>query len=82
MFHFTLPFIGRHKPAPLPHVEIRYVAATKHENDEARLRRDTVANDLRCAVDDLTPGQRARFRAFAVTTPLTDKQREQGRANQ
>lgn len=75
--NFHWPFF--HKPAPLPHVEIRYVAATKHENDEARLRRDTVANDLRCAVDDLTPGQRARFRAFAVTTPLTDKQREQGR---
>lgn len=79
MFHFTLPRFGRHKPAPLPHVEIRYVAATKHENDEARLRRETLANNLRCAVDDLDAGQRSRLRSIALTTPLTDKQREQGR---
>jgi len=51
MFHFTLPLFGRRKPAPLPHVEIRYIAATKHENGEARLRRETVANDLRCVWD-------------------------------
>lgn len=67
------------KPAPLPHVEIRYVAATKHENGEARLRRETVANNLRCAVDDLPPGRRSLLRSIALTTPLTDKQREQGR---
>lgn len=78
MFHFPLPFFGRREPSPLPHVEIRYVAATKSEDSEAKLRRQMVANDLRCAVDDLDADERARLRAIAVSVPLTDKQRGRG----
>lgn len=76
MFHFTLPFIGRRAPAPLPHVEVRYVAATKAESNEAKLRRETVANDLRCAVGDKDKEERKRLREIALTVPLTKRQRE------
>lgn len=78
MFHFHLPFIGRRTPAPPPHAEVRYVAATKAESSEAKLRRDMIANDLRCAIDDLGASERKRLRDLAATIPLTDKQRGRG----
>lgn len=66
------PFVAvaglfRPKPSePLPHVQIRYVAATRRENDEARLRRETLTNNLRCAVNDLSPEARMAARARAL----------------
>lgn len=67
-FHF--PFRLFSKPDPIPHVVIKHYAATKAENREARLRRETVANDLRCLVGDLTPSERK-----AAISRATDKQK-------
>lgn len=74
MFHFTLPFFGRRKPAPLPlgqprDVDGRFVSAKPDRRSELERALEIMPADLR-----------RDAREYALTTPLTDKQREQGRA--
>lgn len=75
MFHFTLPRFGRRKPAPLPHVVVpprddagRFISAKPNRRSE-----------LERAIEIMPEDLRRDAREFALTTPLTDKQREQGR---
>ena len=54
--HFKLPWL---KPAPLPHVVIRHVAATKAESRLARQKRIDRELELAVSVAQLTPDERA-----------------------
>lgn len=76
-FHFLDLF--RPKPA---HTEVRFITATSAENKAARQRSADLRMELEIMSIHLTPEQReaAKNRALSkVSTPLTDKQREQGR---
>lgn len=74
MFHFTLPFFGRHKPSPMlipvqPRDRAgRFITAKPDRRSE-----------LEAAIEIMPEDLRRDAREFALTAALTRKQREQGR---
>lgn len=57
----------RSEPAPLPHVQIRYVAATKRENRDAKLKQVAVYAQLKRYVEETTPEDRRLETETAIT---------------
>lgn len=64
-----IPWFTR-KPAPLPHVIIRHVAATRKESAAAQTRKAYTELELGIAVSRLSPEQRREAVARAATMKL------------